>query len=225
MPSRAGRGALVTSWQLLPWPARRLLRALCPLRSTPDGTPVTSLSRGLARPVSSRHLSIPGLCLQRYSPCYDLPASERGDSTSPGVLDQNLCIIQLFWPHTQPVDRFCSLRPSKDWPVLGLAGSQRQAGVPSPSLRVSNGPPCSSSLFSRWCPHRCCNLCCISLLLQAVYPVAPLSQAQRWPSPTSFCFPFVFLGPHPQLMEVPRLGVQSELQLLASTTATAMPDP
>ena len=32
---------------------------------------------------------------------------------------------------------------------------------------------------------------------------------------------FVFLGLHLQRMEVPRLGVQSELQLLACTTATA----
>ena len=39
------------------------------------------------------------------------------------------------------------------------------------------------------------------------------------------CFSFVFLGPHPQHMKVPRLGVQSELQLLAYTTATAMQDP
>ena len=36
---------------------------------------------------------------------------------------------------------------------------------------------------------------------------------------------FVFLGPHPQHMDVPRLGVESELQLLAYTTATATPDP
>ena len=33
-----------------------------------------------------------------------------------------------------------------------------------------------------------------------------------------------FLGLHLQHMEVPRLGVQSELQLPAYTTATAMPD-
>ena len=33
----------------------------------------------------------------------------------------------------------------------------------------------------------------------------------------------VFLGAHPQHMELPRLGVKSELQLLAYTTAT--PDP
>ena len=32
---------------------------------------------------------------------------------------------------------------------------------------------------------------------------------------------FVILGPHPWHMEVPRLGVESELQLLASTTDTA----
>ena len=32
---------------------------------------------------------------------------------------------------------------------------------------------------------------------------------------------FCFLGPHPQHMEVPRLGIQSELQLPAHATATA----
>ena len=39
-----------------------------------------------------------------------------------------------------------------------------------------------------------------------------------------FCFVF-FLGPHPQHMEVPRLGVESELWSLAYTTATAVQDP
>ena len=34
----------------------------------------------------------------------------------------------------------------------------------------------------------------------------------------------VFLGLHPRHMEVPRLGVKLELQVLAYTTATAMPD-
>uniref|UniRef100_A0A8D1Q5Y1 Uncharacterized protein n=1 Tax=Sus scrofa TaxID=9823 RepID=A0A8D1Q5Y1_PIG len=34
----------------------------------------------------------------------------------------------------------------------------------------------------------------------------------------------VFLGPYPQHMEVPRLGVESELQLPAYPTGTAMPD-
>ena len=36
---------------------------------------------------------------------------------------------------------------------------------------------------------------------------------------------FVFLVPHPPHMEVPRLGVKSELQLPAYATATATPDP
>ena len=36
---------------------------------------------------------------------------------------------------------------------------------------------------------------------------------------------FCFLGPHPQHMEVRRLGVESELQLLTYATATAMSDP
>ena len=35
---------------------------------------------------------------------------------------------------------------------------------------------------------------------------------------------FFFLGPHTWNMEVPRLGVKSELQLLAYTTATAARD-
>ena len=37
-------------------------------------------------------------------------------------------------------------------------------------------------------------------------------------------FFFFFLGPHLLYMEVPRLGVQSELRLLAYATATATPD-
>ena len=34
-----------------------------------------------------------------------------------------------------------------------------------------------------------------------------------------------FLWPHPQHMEFPKPGVESELQLSAYTTATAIPDP
>ena len=39
-----------------------------------------------------------------------------------------------------------------------------------------------------------------------------------------FLFLFFILGPHVQHMEVPKLGVELELQLPAYTTATAMPD-
>ena len=38
-------------------------------------------------------------------------------------------------------------------------------------------------------------------------------------------FFFTFLGPHPQHVEVPRLGLELELQLPACTTATALQDP
>ena len=41
---------------------------------------------------------------------------------------------------------------------------------------------------------------------------------------TSFFFFFVFLGPHTQHMEVPRLGAESELQPLAYPTVTARLD-
>ena len=41
----------------------------------------------------------------------------------------------------------------------------------------------------------------------------------------SFFLPFVFLGPHPWHMEVPKLEVKSELQLPAYATATATLDP
>ena len=40
-----------------------------------------------------------------------------------------------------------------------------------------------------------------------------------------FFFFLVFLGPYPRHMEFPRLGVKSELQLLAYDTDIAMLDP
>ena len=40
-----------------------------------------------------------------------------------------------------------------------------------------------------------------------------------------FFLSFIFSGPHLWHMEIPRLGVQLELQLPAYTTATATPDP
>ena len=40
-----------------------------------------------------------------------------------------------------------------------------------------------------------------------------------------FFFFFCFLGLHPQHKEIPRLGGELELQLLASVTGTAMQDP
>ena len=45
-----------------------------------------------------------------------------------------------------------------------------------------------------------------------------------WETVSSFTLFFVLLGPHLQCMEVSRLGVESELQLPAYTTATATRD-
>ena len=50
-----------------------------------------------------------------------------------------------------------------------------------------------------------------------------LHMLQVQPKIIFFSF-FFFLGPHPWHMEGPRLGVQSELQLLAYARATATPD-
>ena len=41
----------------------------------------------------------------------------------------------------------------------------------------------------------------------------------------TFFFFFVFLGPHTQHKDIPKLGVEWELQLPANTTATAAQDP
>ena len=69
------------------------------------------------------------------------------------------------------------------------------------------------------------------LFLQMTFPmgIKPMGLAQLLPQTLcAFLFVFfclVFLGPHPQHMEVLRLGVKLELQLQAYITATATPDP
>ena len=52
----------------------------------------------------------------------------------------------------------------------------------------------------------------------------PTALQQELRCSLSLFFSF-FLGPHPRHMEVPRLGVESDLQLPVYTTATAMQDP
>ena len=57
------------------------------------------------------------------------------------------------------------------------------------------------------------------------FGLQPLALRQEIPTfvfVSVFCF--VFLGPHPWHMDIPRLGVESELQLLAYATARAMAD-
>ena len=57
------------------------------------------------------------------------------------------------------------------------------------------------------------------------YLLSYLYMAERVRELFSFSFLFVFLGPHKWHMEVSRLGVKSELQLLAHTTTRAILDP
>ena len=61
-----------------------------------------------------------------------------------------------------------------------------------------------------------------------VLSLASLSGLRIWHCPELFSIVFGgggACGVHPQHMQFPRLGVKSEPQLLAYTTATAMPDP
>ena len=82
-------------------------------------------------------------------------------------------------------------------------------------------------------PHPCYT-CAISYFLNKIiafllevkwYLIVIWIAFSQWPMNTFFFFlSFVFSGLHLQHMEVPRLGVQLELQLSAYTTVTATPD-
>ena len=64
------------------------------------------------------------------------------------------------------------------------------------------------------------------LLINCISPGIKHTPLQR-PKPLQldfFFFFFFFLGRHPLHMHIPRLGVESELQPLADTTAMATPD-
>ena len=103
------------------------------------------------------------------------------------------------------------------WAQVGLALSQMKAGGQAPRPRPR--PQQMSYLFA--CPP-------LTPRCTWGWPESTSQISYRPPSP-SFClafafFFFSFLGPHPRHMEVPRPGVESELQLLADTTATATQD-
>ena len=72
-------------------------------------------------------------------------------------------------------------------------------------------------------PHPCPSLPLGTRLPAPPSPTIPvaLHQLRDAEEYTGTIFLFVFLGPHPQHMEVPRLGVEAELQPLAYTRATA----
>ena len=77
-----------------------------------------------------------------------------------------------------------------------------------------------------WLPASCLLLALFSILRASCRALLPCLFPSLSPSLFFFFFLFFcFLGPHMWCMEVPRLGVKSELQLLACTEATATPDP
>ena len=68
-----------------------------------------------------------------------------------------------------------------------------------------------------------CDLCALRGVVYVEIPdlfAAPLELRQK--NIVCVCDFLSFLGPHLQHVEVPRVGVESELQLLAYTTVTAM---
>ena len=73
----------------------------------------------------------------------------------------------------------------------------------------------------------------LRMISGAMYSMVPQKEKVRsfWEGKRTllyclFCFLFCFvLGPQGRHMDIPRLGVKSELQLPVYTTATAMPDP
>ena len=111
--------------------------------------------------------------------------------------------------------------------------------TPVPGARQLPSPPPSRDAPVRWGPQDACDL------VLTTVPTAPGNQAElyigrgflqcqlfHWNTKHSiikgfffFFFFFSFLGLHLQHMEVPRLGVNLELQLPAYITATAMQDP
>ena len=111
-------------------------------------------------------------------------------------------------PETRPHASTSSILVS-DFPGLLLPGCRPGVHVYPPATFPSTGRGtlASQPAGSTCLPHR---------------PLeSPLSEAVV--QLLSIFFSFVLLGPHPQHMKVPRLGVKLELQAYA--TATATPDP
>ena len=114
---------------------------------------------------------------------------------------------------------------------------------PSSSISLTlQGAPHSSGLAIEWTRSSADSIASPNsrwlTYLSLLPPSSPLFSPPFYFSPLGLCngfltgfsasicvfFFFFSLGPHRQHMEVPRLGVEKELQLLAHTTATTMPD-
>ena len=93
-------------------------------------------------------------------------------------------------------------QPKRGQPLVGPAGSNGEGGATSPGTGPQGRRPSPEPQDEPALPN-------------------PDVMNSFIHSFTHFCF----LGPHLRHMEVPRLGVNLELQLPAYTTATAMLDP
>ena len=136
-----------------------------------------------------------------------LSAKHEGDRVCPPPLGEKNLIIHLYLLTCLPIKKKCF-----HWSIM--------------DLQCSVNFCCTVKLYFFFRIHYTRVLTTKSLVsipcswpLYSLYPPPfPFPAGNQY---TIFCFVlfFVFLGPHPLHMEVPRLGVQSELQLPAYTTA------
>ena len=102
--------------------------------------------------------------------------------------------------------------------------AREAAGVPTPSTHALLDSTCTPAAAQ---PVSTCSIsnsgpeCCTEGFFVVVVFSSKMSM---WLFFFFFFFFFVSLGPHQQHMEVSRLGVTSELELLVYTTVTATPD-
>ena len=135
--------------------------------------------------------------------------------SSPSALARCFIWIVSFNPHNHPVGRdrcYCCLG-------LWLRKWSHRAGKSQSQVRTAHYGRAGRGLDSP-------RTCALSQSPQGL-PTALPPKLPNMP-PLTFLFflsGFCFLGLHLQHMEAPRLKVESELQLLACATATALPDP
>ena len=137
-------------------------------------------------------------------------------------------VVGTTWPITL-ISCWLTLNVTSDFiPLLGAHSPKRfQCPLQFGFSRAVQPIPMLRGLRSQgWCSQPCCPF----FLSSDPRPPGYLSLC-RWLlflgeafQSGSHLWVFCFLGLHPQHMEVPRLRVQSELQLLAYATATATQD-
>ena len=152
------------------------------------------------------------------------------------VICYGIVFLVRLWSLKMKIVRF--------WTTPPLLGLELGEGILTNLWDFKKGP-FTQSCSSLRCIFTCGNNCVITYLNHPTETTETLGHMMTtMPHPLSFliyAFFFIsalrvsflflfsffwsFLGPHPWRMEVPRIGVRSELQLLAYAPATVMPDP